>query len=151
MVYKVCYNEEVTYGEMFDQQNICKADVAILIMRWVALNAECQTKKLCLKKCPNLHQLWLTFYAHYFVFNLCANFGECIIFCTTIFNRRLFLSSEQIRDLSEIFIKHGASLLATPIKQLCNLSISSGRFPNACKIAKLNPLFKKGPKTDPKN
>ena len=111
LVYKVCYNEEVTYGEMFDQQNICKADVAILIMRWVALNAECQTKKLCLKKCPNLHQLWLTFYAHYFVFNLCANFGECIIFCTTIFNRRLFLSSEQIRDLHRVSARHYTSFM----------------------------------------
>ena len=38
-----------------------------------------------------------------------------------------------------------------PITQLCNLSISSGRFPDACKIAKLKPLFKKGSKTDPKN
>ena len=47
-------------------------------------------------------------------------------------------------DLSGIFLKDGASLLATPITQLCNLSISSGRFPDACKIAKLKPLFKKG-------
>ena len=56
-----------------------------------------------------------------------------------------------IVDLSGIFQKDGASLLATPITQLCNLSISSGRFPDACKIAKLKPLFKKGSKTDPKN
>ena len=38
-----------------------------------------------------------------------------------------------------------------PITQLCNLPISFGRFPDACKIAKLKPLFKKGSKTDPKN
>ena len=38
-----------------------------------------------------------------------------------------------------------------PITQLCNLSISSGRFPDACKIAKLKPFFKKGSKTGPKN
>ena len=56
-----------------------------------------------------------------------------------------------IDDLSGIFLKDGASLLATPITQLCNLSISSGRFPDACKIPKLKPLFEKGPKTDPKN
>ena len=56
-----------------------------------------------------------------------------------------------IVDLSGIFQKDGASLLATPITQLCNLSISSGRFPDACKIAKLKPLFKKGSKTDPRN
>ena len=35
-----------------------------------------------------------------------------------------------------------------PITQLCNLPISSHRFPDACKIAKLKPLFKKGSKTD---
>ena len=40
-----------------------------------------------------------------------------------------------INDLLEIFLKGGASLLATPITQLCNLSISFGRFPDACKIA----------------
>ena len=46
-----------------------------------------------------------------------------------------------IDDLSGIFLKDGASLLATPITQLCNLSISSDRFPGACKIAKLKTLF----------
>ena len=56
-----------------------------------------------------------------------------------------------IDDLSGIFLKDGASLLAMPITQLCSLSISSRRFPDACKIAKLKPLFKKGSKTDLKN
>ena len=56
-----------------------------------------------------------------------------------------------IDDLSGIFLKDSASLLATPITQLCNLSILSGRFPDACKIAKLKPLFKKDSKTNPKN
>ena len=56
-----------------------------------------------------------------------------------------------IDDLSGIFLKDGASLLATPITQLWNLSTSSGRYPDACKIAKLRLLFKKGSKTDPKN
>ena len=37
------------------------------------------------------------------------------------------------------------------ITQLWNLSISSGTFPDTCKIAKLKPLFKKGTRTDPKN
>ena len=40
-----------------------------------------------------------------------------------------------INDFSRIFQKDGASLLATPISQLCNLPIPSGRFPDACKIA----------------
>ena len=56
-----------------------------------------------------------------------------------------------IEDLSIIFLKDGASLLATPIIQPCNLPISSGRFPEACVIEKLKPLFKKGSKMDAKN
>ena len=56
-----------------------------------------------------------------------------------------------IHDLSGIFLKDVASLLATPITQLWNLPISSGRFPDACKIAKLKPLFKKSFKMDLKN
>ena len=54
-------------------------------------------------------------------------------------------------NLSGIFLKDGASLIATPITQLCNLSISSNRFPDTCKIVKPKQLFKKGSKTDPKN
>ena len=56
-----------------------------------------------------------------------------------------------IDDLSGIFLKDGASFSAAPITQLCNLSISSGRFPDACKLEKLKPLFRKGSKTDSKN
>ena len=55
-----------------------------------------------------------------------------------------------INDLSGIFLKAGDSLLATPVAQLCNLSISSGRFPGACKIVKLKPLFQKGSKRIPR-
>ena len=42
-------------------------------------------------------------------------------------------------------------LLTTPITQLCNLSISSGIFPDACKTAKLKPFFEKSNRTYPKN
>ena len=54
-------------------------------------------------------------------------------------------------DISGIFLEDGASLLATPIRQLCNLSISSGRFRDAYKVAKLRPLFRKGSTMDLKN
>ena len=37
------------------------------------------------------------------------------------------------------------------VSTLCNLSISQGVFPSACKVAKLKPIFKKGKKTDPSN
>ena len=49
------------------------------------------------------------------------------------------------------FLKDGVQILAKPISQLCNLSMTLGSFPDACKIAKVKPLFKKGSKTDPSN
>ena len=52
-------------------------------------------------------------------------------------------------DLPVGFLKDGANMLAKPISVLCNLSISQGVFPNACKVAKLKPIFKMGKKTDP--
>ena len=87
-----------------------------------------------------------------------CNLNEMLLFSKTESDRvfkilKIFDESKApgIGDLSWIFLKDGASLLATPITQLYNLSGSSGRFPDACKIAKLKPLFKKGSKTDPKN
>ena len=56
-----------------------------------------------------------------------------------------------IDNLSGKFLKDGADVLAKPVSALCNLSISRGVFPSACKVAKLNPIFKKGKKTDPSN
>ena len=46
-------------------------------------------------------------------------------------------------SISGIFLKDYAKLLTTPIAQLYNPQISSGRFPDACKIEKLKSLFKK--------
>ena len=45
------------------------------------------------------------------------------------------------------FLKDGAKILSKPISEICNLSISHGIFPNACKVAKLKPIFKKGKKS----
>ena len=57
----------------------------------------------------------------------------------------------RVDKLSGRFLKDGADILPKPVSALCNLSISRGVFPNACKIAKLKPIFKKGKKTDPSN
>ena len=54
-------------------------------------------------------------------------------------------------NLSGKFLKDGATVLAKPISQICNLSIKYSIFLTGCKIAKLKPLFKKGSKEDPKN
>ena len=56
-----------------------------------------------------------------------------------------------IDKLPGIFIKDGASVLAAPVTQLINISISTSTFPDPFKIAKLVALYKKGCKTDPKN
>ena len=56
-----------------------------------------------------------------------------------------------IDNISGKFLRDGASLLAKPISQLCNISIKYSTFPTACKIAKLKLLYKKGSKTEPKN
>ena len=54
-------------------------------------------------------------------------------------------------QISGTFLIDGARILAKPISELCNLSMASGSFPDACKIAKVKSLFKKGSKTDPSN
>ena len=59
--------------------------------------------------------------------------------------------SAGIDNIAAIFIRDGAEILASPIAQLCNLSISTSLFPDDCKSAKVIPLYKKGCKTDPKN
>ena len=56
-----------------------------------------------------------------------------------------------IHQTSGKFLKDRARILAKPINELCNLSMVLGSFPDAFKIAKVMPLFKKGSKTDPSN
>ena len=51
--------------------------------------------------------------------------------------------------LSGRFSRDGAKILSRPIFEICNLSISLGVFSDACKVAKLKPIYKKGKKTDP--
>ena len=51
-------------------------------------------------------------------------------------------------NLSGCFLKDGAEVLAKPITDLCNLSITSGKFPDSCKIAKLKPIYKKASLTE---
>ena len=59
--------------------------------------------------------------------------------------------SAGIDNLTGKFLKEGAPVLASPITNLINLSISLSSFHDDCKIAKLKPLYKKEAKTKPKN
>ena len=54
-------------------------------------------------------------------------------------------------QISGKFLKDEARILAKPISELCNLSMTLGSVPDACKTTKVKPLFKKGSKTDPSN
>ncbi len=54
-------------------------------------------------------------------------------------------------NLAGKFLREGATVLVTPVTEICNLSIRLSTFPDKCKIAKLKPLFKKGSKTEAKN
>ena len=49
------------------------------------------------------------------------------------------------------FLKDGATVLAKPISQICNLTTKYSIFLSDCKVEKLKPLFKKDSKTAPKN
>ena len=51
-------------------------------------------------------------------------------------------------NLSGKLLKDGATVLAKPISQICNLPIKYSVFQSDCKIAKLKPVFKKGSETD---
>ena len=57
--------------------------------------------------------------------------------------------SAGVDKLTGRFLKDGTNILVKPISAVLNLSISQGVFPNACKVAKLRPIFKKEKKTDP--
>ena len=57
----------------------------------------------------------------------------------------------RIDEISGEVLKDRARILAKPISELCNLSMTLGSFRDACKIAKVKPLFKKGSETDPSN
>ena len=56
-----------------------------------------------------------------------------------------------IDKLSGRFLRDAAEILLRIICEIWNLSISRGVFPDAWKIAKLKPIYKKGKKTDPSN
>ena len=48
-------------------------------------------------------------------------------------------------NLSGRFLRDGAKVLAKPITDICNLSITSGKFRDSCKLAKLKPYIKRVP------
>ena len=56
-----------------------------------------------------------------------------------------------IDSLSGRFLKDGAKVLSKPISDLCNLLITSEKFPDICKVAQLKLLYKKVSPSQPCN
>ena len=54
-------------------------------------------------------------------------------------------------NLSCRFLRDGVKVLAKPITDICNLSITSGKFPDSCKLRTLKPICKKGSLTEASN
>ena len=59
-------------------------------------------------------------------------------------------TSQNLQELTK-FQKNEAQILTKPISELWNLSMTLEGCPDACKIAKIKPLFQKSSKTDPSN
>ena len=56
-----------------------------------------------------------------------------------------------IDNLSGRFLKNEAKVLSKPISDLCNLSITSEKFPDICKVAKLKSFYEKSYLIEPCN
>ena len=66
----------------------------------------------------------------------------------------LSLSTSKVSGMDQIpakFLRVDAEVLALPLGNIINLLITLSTFPEECKIAKLNPIFKRGARNDPKN
>ena len=78
-------------------------------------------------------------------FNLASVSEKSIL---TILKATQVSKAAGIDNLSGCFLKDGAKNLSKPISNLYNLSITSEKFPDICKVAKLKPLYKKGSLTE---
>ena len=54
-------------------------------------------------------------------------------------------------NISARLLKEAAPIVTRSLTFIINLSITTGIFPNAWKIAKVSPIFKEDVKTDPDN
>ena len=81
-------------------------------------------------------------------FNLAAVYENSIL---TILKNTKVSKEAGLDNLSGRFLKDGARVLAKPITELCSLSITSGKHPDSCKIARLKPIYKKGSLTEASN
>ena len=81
-------------------------------------------------------------------FNL-ATASESTIW--TILKNTKVSKAAGLYNLPGRFLKDCTEVLAKPITELCNLSFTSGKFPDSSNIAKLKPIYKMGSLTEASN
>ena len=59
--------------------------------------------------------------------------------------------AEGLHNISACLLRDAANVLASPLRDIINLSFEKGRFPSSWKCAKVTALFKQGGKTDKDN
>ena len=69
----------------------------------------------------------------------------------TILKNNKVSKTAGLDNLSGRFLKDGAKFLDKHITELCNLLITSGKFPDSCKIAKPKSINKKSSLTETSN
>ena len=82
------------------------------------------------------------------IFNLATVSENTIL---TVLKNTKVSRAAGLDNFSGRFLKDGAKVLAKPITELCNLSITSEKFSDSCKIAKLKPIYKKSSLTEASN
>ena len=70
-----------------------------------------------------------------------------IVKCISVFKT----SSSGYDDISPTALKHVAAIISVPLTHIVNLTLKSGIFPNALKIAKVVPILKSGKRSDINN
>ena len=106
-------------------------------------------------KLPNVHKRYIIepnfqYYSKFFIekpFHPSITFEEVF----KIIQNIDILRAAAIDNLSGKLLKDGAENLAKLLCEICSLSFTSRAFPNACKVAKLKPNFKKSKTIDPSN
>ena len=85
---------------------------------------------------------------------LCKTFVWKPITYTEIKNHILALDVKKAcgyDNMSIRLIKDACDFISTPLCHIFNMSLQEGKFPDALKIAKVTPIYKKGPKDAPGN
>ena len=79
-------------------------------------------------------------------------------FCLTLVSENSILTISKVTQVSKTagidnlsgsFLNNGAKFLSTPISDLCNLLITSKKFPDSCELAKPKSLYGKVSSTKP--